>query len=129
MPLNPSLMKLTLFAQPLDFTPTRKFGVTDAIQVTSRTRSQQSPALKLYCRCRVQLDFRESVLTRFLSFSPAGQNEYVTQHKSDGTIVFADHRMSSLTGYFPNEVLNKSAHKYMVEEDRPVAVFALGRSE
>ncbi|XP_018493910.1 aryl hydrocarbon receptor nuclear translocator homolog [Galendromus occidentalis] len=55
------------------------------------------------------------------------QNEYITYHKLDGTITFADHRIACLTGFSPTEVLMQSAHNFMVEEDRPIALFALAQ--
>ncbi|KAH9373554.1 protein cycle-like [Haemaphysalis longicornis] len=59
-----------------------------------------------------------------LSLREACQDEYVTRHKLDGTIIFADHRLSTLTGHLPHEVLGVSAHKYLHPSDMAIAMFA-----
>lgn len=59
-----------------------------------------------------------------LSLVDAIQDEYVTRHKLDGTIIFADHRLSTLTGHLPHEVLGISAHKYLHPNDVAIALFA-----
>ncbi|XP_064482244.1 protein cycle-like isoform X2 [Ornithodoros turicata] len=59
-----------------------------------------------------------------LSLMDAIQDEYVTRHKLDGTIIFADHRLSTLTGHLPHEVQGISAHKYLHPSDVAIALFA-----
>ncbi|KAL3242909.1 hypothetical protein MRX96_020921 [Rhipicephalus microplus] len=59
-----------------------------------------------------------------LSLREACQDEYVTRHKLDGTIIFADHRLSTLTGHLPHEVLGVSAHTYLHPSDMAIAMFA-----
>lgn len=59
-----------------------------------------------------------------LSLGEAVQDEYVTRHKLDGTIIFADHRLSTLTGHLPHEVQGISAHQYLHPNDMAIAMFA-----
>ncbi|CAN8006232.1 unnamed protein product [Ixodes hexagonus] len=59
-----------------------------------------------------------------LSLGEAVQDEYVTRHKLDGTIIFADHRLSTLTGHLPHEVQGISAHQYLHPSDMAIAMFA-----
>ncbi|KFM78550.1 Neuronal PAS domain-containing protein 2, partial [Stegodyphus mimosarum] len=59
-----------------------------------------------------------------LSLEEATADEYVTRHSLDGTILFSDHRISTVTGHLPQEVLGKSAYKYIVDEDISIALFA-----
>lgn len=56
------------------------------------------------------------------------QDEYVTRHKLDGTIIYADHRIGTVTGYLPHEVVGVSAHKYMEPSDVVIALFAQKQS-
>ncbi|GIX83472.1 aryl hydrocarbon receptor nuclear translocator-like protein 1 [Caerostris extrusa] len=51
-------------------------------------------------------------------------NVYVTIHGVTGEIMYADHRISTITGYMPNDVLQKSAYEYIFESDVPIAQFA-----
>lgn len=57
------------------------------------------------------------------------QDEYVTRHKLDGTIIYADHRIGTVTGHLPHEVVGVSAHKYMEPSDVVIALFAQKQSE
>lgn len=61
--------------------------------------------------------------------SPWLQDEYVTRHKLDGTIIYADHRIGTVTGHLPHEVVGVSAHKYMEPSDVVIALFAQKQSE
>ncbi|XP_022672815.1 uncharacterized protein LOC111255285 isoform X3 [Varroa destructor] len=59
-----------------------------------------------------------------LSLTDANRDEYVTRHKLDGTIIYADHRIGVVTGHLPHEVIGVSAHKYMDPSDVVIALFA-----
>ncbi|XP_022245750.1 aryl hydrocarbon receptor nuclear translocator-like isoform X1 [Limulus polyphemus] len=58
-----------------------------------------------------------------VSLPEALQDVYITRHKLDGTIIYTDHRISTITGHLPQEVLGYSAYKYIMPEDIPVALF------
>ncbi|XP_076319061.1 uncharacterized protein LOC143230005 isoform X2 [Tachypleus tridentatus] len=58
-----------------------------------------------------------------LSLPEALQDVYVTRHKIDGTIIYTDHRISTITGHLPHEVLGLSAYMYIMPDDIPVALF------
>ncbi|XP_076357234.1 hypoxia-inducible factor 1-alpha-like isoform X2 [Tachypleus tridentatus] len=58
-----------------------------------------------------------------VSLPEALQDVYITRHKLDGTIIYTDHRISTITGHLPQEVLGYSAYKYIIPEDIPVALF------
>ncbi|OQR68805.1 hypothetical protein BIW11_12665, partial [Tropilaelaps mercedesae] len=59
-----------------------------------------------------------------LSLNDANRDEYVTRHKLDGTIIYADHRIGTVTGHLPHEVVGMLAHKYMEPSDVVIALFA-----
>ncbi|XP_067128091.1 basic helix-loop-helix ARNT-like protein 2 isoform X2 [Centruroides vittatus] len=59
-----------------------------------------------------------------LLLNDAIEDEYVTRHSLDGTIIFADHRLSTITGHLPHEVFGRSAYHYIIADDIPVALFA-----
>lgn len=62
-------------------------------------------------------------------FLARSQDEYVTRHKLDGTIIYADHRIGVVTGHLPHEVVGVSAHKYMDPSDVVIAQFAQKQSK
>ncbi|XP_015915901.1 hypoxia-inducible factor 1-alpha [Parasteatoda tepidariorum] len=49
---------------------------------------------------------------------------YFTIHGTQGEIIFADHRISIMTGYMPRDVLGNSAYQYIHCSDVPIALFA-----
>ncbi|PRD27565.1 UNVERIFIED_CONTAM: Aryl hydrocarbon receptor nuclear translocator-like protein 2 [Trichonephila clavipes] len=59
-----------------------------------------------------------------LSLEEATADEYVTRHSLDGTIIFADHRLATITGHMPHEVIGLSAYEYIHKEDTSIALFA-----
>ncbi|GBM64500.1 Circadian locomoter output cycles protein kaput [Araneus ventricosus] len=59
-----------------------------------------------------------------LSLEDATADEYVTRHSLDGTIIYADHRLATITGHMPNEVIGLSAYEYIHKDDMPIALFA-----
>ncbi|KAG8181426.1 hypothetical protein JTE90_018893 [Oedothorax gibbosus] len=59
-----------------------------------------------------------------LSLEEATADEYITRHSLDGTIIFADHRLATITGHMPHEVVGLSAYAYIHSEDTAVALFA-----
>ncbi|GFT36272.1 aryl hydrocarbon receptor nuclear translocator-like protein 1 [Nephila pilipes] len=59
-----------------------------------------------------------------LSLEEATADEYVTRHSLDGTIIFADHRLATITGHMPHEVVGLSAYEYIHKEDTSIALFA-----
>ncbi|RWS12620.1 Neuronal PAS domain-containing protein 2-like protein [Dinothrombium tinctorium] len=61
---------------------------------------------------------------RDLSLSEANDNEYRTRLTLDGTLVYADQRISLITGHFPEEVCGNSAYDYIHEDDLPISLFA-----
>ncbi|GFT79456.1 aryl hydrocarbon receptor nuclear translocator-like protein 1, partial [Nephila pilipes] len=52
------------------------------------------------------------------------QDIYFTIHGLQGEIMYADHRISTITGYMPRDVLGTSAYHYIFETDVPIALFA-----
>ncbi|RWS27897.1 Neuronal PAS domain-containing protein 2-like protein [Leptotrombidium deliense] len=61
---------------------------------------------------------------RDLSLLEANDNEYKTRLTLDGRLVDADHRISLITGHFPDEVRGNSAYDYIHEDDLPISLFA-----
>lgn len=59
-----------------------------------------------------------------LSLEEATADEYVTRHSLDGTIIFADHRLATITGHMPHEVVGLSAYEYIHKDDTSIALFA-----
>lgn len=59
-----------------------------------------------------------------ISWLDGCHDEYITQHSMDGRIVCADHRISIVAGYLPDEVVGKSAYEFMYPKDRLLSVFA-----
>ncbi|KAF8771313.1 Aryl hydrocarbon receptor nuclear like protein [Argiope bruennichi] len=59
-----------------------------------------------------------------LSLEDATADEYVTRHSLDGTIMYADHRLATITGHMPNEVIGLSAYEYIHKDDMAIALFA-----
>ncbi|CAG2122670.1 unnamed protein product, partial [Medioppia subpectinata] len=59
-----------------------------------------------------------------LSIMDADLDEYVSRHSLDGTLLFADHRISGIIGYLPSEVMGKSAYDYILPDDHSIALFA-----
>ncbi|CAG2165671.1 unnamed protein product, partial [Oppiella nova] len=59
-----------------------------------------------------------------LSLMDADLDEYVSRHSLDGTLLFADHRISGIIGYLPSEVMGKSAYSYILPDDHSIALFA-----
>ncbi|XP_071042268.1 protein cycle isoform X1 [Parasteatoda tepidariorum] len=59
-----------------------------------------------------------------LSLEEAIADEYITRHSLDGTIIFADHRISTITGHMPHEVTGFNAYKFIHTEDTSVTLFA-----
>lgn len=59
-----------------------------------------------------------------LSLMDANLDEYVTRHSLDGTLLFADHRISIITGHLPEEVRGKSAYEYILPDDHSISLFA-----
>ncbi|XP_071034637.1 hypoxia-inducible factor 1-alpha [Parasteatoda tepidariorum] len=49
---------------------------------------------------------------------------YFTIHGTQGEIIFADHRISTMTGYMPRDVMGISAYQYIHSSDVPIALFA-----
>lgn len=80
--------------------------------------SHNNPLLKAFVRVVHSNPYNE------LSLSAAVEDEYVTRHSLDGTIIFADHRLSTITGHLPHEVYGMSAYEYIAQEDIPIALFA-----
>ncbi|GFU95004.1 aryl hydrocarbon receptor nuclear translocator-like protein 1 [Trichonephila clavipes] len=52
------------------------------------------------------------------------QDIYFTIHGLQGEIMYADHRIATITGYMPRDVLGTSAYQYIFETDVPIALFA-----
>ncbi|RWS27597.1 aryl hydrocarbon receptor nuclear translocator-like protein [Leptotrombidium deliense] len=61
---------------------------------------------------------------RDLFLSEANDDEYRTRLTLDGRLVDADHRISLITGHFPDEVRGNSAYDYIHEDDLPISLFA-----
>ena len=59
-----------------------------------------------------------------LSLAESMQDEYMTRHALDGTIVYADQRISHILGYLPSEVLGKSAYNFIKGDDLPYCTMA-----
>ena len=59
-----------------------------------------------------------------LSLIDANQEEYVTRMTLDGVFLYADHRLSMVTGYTPSEILGKSAYAYILVPDHVISLFA-----
>lgn len=59
-----------------------------------------------------------------LSLNDAVEDEYITRHSLDGTIIFSDHRISIITGHLPHEVFGRNAYHYISADDIPVTLFA-----
>jgi PAS domain-containing protein len=59
-----------------------------------------------------------------LSLIDANLDEYVTRLSLDGTLLFADHRISMIAGYMPHEVVNRSAYGYIILDDHAISLFA-----
>ncbi|KAI1301158.1 Circadian locomoter output cycles protein kaput [Halotydeus destructor] len=59
-----------------------------------------------------------------LSLSDANQDEYVTRISLDGTLLFADHRISTILGFMPHEVVGQSAYNFILVEDHTISLFA-----
>lgn len=59
-----------------------------------------------------------------LSLMDANLDEYVSRHTLDGTLLFADHRISIILGHTPDEVIGQSAYDYILPDDHSIALFA-----
>ena len=59
-----------------------------------------------------------------LKLTDVGFDEYVSRHSLDGTLLHADHRISSILGFLPKEVAGNSAYDYIIPEDYSIALFA-----
>lgn len=59
-----------------------------------------------------------------LKLTDVGFDEYVSRHSLDGTLLHADHRISSILGFLPKEVAGNSAYDYILPEDYSIALFA-----
>ncbi|XP_054164117.1 circadian locomoter output cycles protein kaput-like isoform X2 [Oppia nitens] len=59
-----------------------------------------------------------------LSLMDADLDEYVSRHSLDGTLLFADHRISNIIGFLPSEVMGNSAYDYILPDDHSIALFA-----
>lgn len=59
-----------------------------------------------------------------LKLCDASFDEYISRHSLDGTLLYADHRMSSVIGFFPTEVYGKSAYDFIIPDDYSIALFA-----
>ncbi|GIY75429.1 circadian locomoter output cycles protein kaput [Caerostris extrusa] len=59
-----------------------------------------------------------------LSLEEATADEYVTRHSLSGVIIFADHRLATITGHLPQEVIGVSAYEYIHKDDQPITLFA-----
>ena len=57
------------------------------------------------------------------------QDQYITRHLPDGRIVFADHRISTILGYLPSEVVGLSAFNFILGEDLPWTAMAQRHSK
>nr|CAD7446330.1 unnamed protein product [Timema bartmani] len=60
-----------------------------------------------------------------LSLLEATRDEYITRHLIDGRFIYCDHRISVVSGYFPEEVSGLSAFKFMHKEDFLYTMIAL----
>lgn len=56
---------------------------------------------------------------------PQSNDEYVTNHRMDGSFMDIDHRIALVSGYFPSEVQEHNAFQYMHKEDARWARVAL----
>ncbi|KFM72377.1 Aryl hydrocarbon receptor nuclear translocator-like protein 1, partial [Stegodyphus mimosarum] len=59
-----------------------------------------------------------------ISYIEAHQDAYFTIHGLQAEIIYADQRISTITGYMPNEVQGTSAYQYICSSDVPIAIFA-----
>ncbi|RWS05932.1 aryl hydrocarbon receptor nuclear translocator-like protein, partial [Dinothrombium tinctorium] len=95
--------------------------LNDKRLVLSRKKGNFVPVIRtLFCGA-VQIIQQNP---RDFSLSEASDNEYRTRLTLDGTLVYADHRISLITGHFPEEVFGNSAYDYIHEDDLPISLFA-----
>ena len=62
--------------------------------------------------------------TNDLILADANKDEYMTRLHLDGTLIYADHRITTVTGYFPSEVIGRSAYDFIMTEDHNISLFA-----
>lgn len=59
-----------------------------------------------------------------ITYIDSNQDIYFTRHGLQGEIIYADQRISTITGYMPHDVQGTSAYQYICSSDVPIALFA-----
>ena len=59
----------------------------------------------------------------------AKKEEYVTRHEPSGKMIYIDHRIAVVAGYFSEEVLGLSPFNFMHKDDVTWVMIALKQSE
>nr|CAD7265988.1 unnamed protein product [Timema shepardi] len=109
--LSRSVVSVRLGVDPVG----RVDGDASSSTSTSRNDAVLVAVVKLFKETRVAE----------LSLLEATRDEYITRHLIDGRFIYCDHRISVVSGYFPEEVSGLSAFKFMHKEDFLYTMIAL----
>ncbi|XP_042896763.1 LOW QUALITY PROTEIN: hypoxia-inducible factor 1-alpha [Parasteatoda tepidariorum] len=113
----------------------RKMSFSLSIHSGDEMPQSTAATLKKSLKIGLHRDFGESAIILIFAepvqLEPAIDVQYLEQkdcyftiHGTQGEIIFADHRISIMTGYMPRDVLGNSAYQYIHSSDVPIALFA-----